>query len=80
MLIKNDIKNRSDIENLLHLFYSRVVIDTTIGIIFTKIFPVNMNHHIPITTDFWETVLLDHPVYKKNAMEVHFEINKKFPL
>ena len=80
MLIKNDIKNRADIESFLHLFYSRVVIDTTIGIIFTKIFSVNISHHIPIITDFWETVLLDHPVYKKNAMEVHFEINKKFPL
>ena len=39
-----------------------------------------MSHHIPIITDFWETILLDHPVYKKNAMEVHFKINKKFPL
>ena len=80
MLIKNDIRNRADIESFLHLFYSRVVSDTTIGIIFTKILPVNMSHHIPIIADFWETILLDHPVYKNNAMEVHFEINKKFPL
>ena len=27
--------------------------------------------------DFWETILLDNPVYKKNAMEVHYELNKK---
>ena len=80
MLIKSDIKNRADIETFVHLFYSRIVTDPLIGIIFTKIFPINMSHHIPIITDFWETILLDHPIYKKNAMQVHFEINKKFPL
>jgi hemoglobin len=30
--------------------------------------------------DFWETILLDNPVYKSNAMEKHFEINKLIPL
>jgi len=76
MLIKNDIKNRADIESFLHLFYSRVISDRSIAIIFTKIFPVNMSHHFPIITDFWETILLGSTVYKKNAMEVHFKINK----
>ena len=41
---------------------------------------MDWEHHIPLITDFWETILLDNPVYKKNAMEVHYHINKKFPL
>jgi len=30
--------------------------------------------------DFWETILLDHVVYTKNAMAVHYEVNRKQPL
>jgi hemoglobin len=40
----------------------------------------NWERHIPAIVDFWETILLDNPVYKKNAMEVHYDLNKKFPL
>ncbi len=80
MLIKSDIKNRVDIETFVHLFYSKIVTDPLIGIIFTKIFPINMSYNIPIITDFWETILLDYLIYKKNAMKVHFEKNKIFPL
>ena len=31
-------------------------------------------------THFWETILLDNPVYKKNAMEIHYELNKTYKL
>ena len=41
---------------------------------------MNWETHIPLITDFWETILLDNPVYKKNAMEVHYDINRKLPL
>jgi hemoglobin len=33
-----------------------------------------------VIVDFWESILLDNPVYKKNAMEVHYDLNKKVPL
>ena len=80
MIEKKDIINRADIESFLAAFYEKVIHDETIGIIFTKIFPINLQQHIPVITDFWETILLDKPVYKKNAMEIHFEINKVFKL
>ncbi len=80
MITKKDIETRADIENFIKSFYEKVISDETIGIIFTKIFPLNWEHHIPLITDFWETILLDNPVYKKNAMAVHFDINKIFPL
>lgn len=80
MIKKKDIETRADIETFIKSFYEKVVVDETIGIIFTKIFPLNWEHHIPLITDFWETILLGNPVYKKNAMAVHFDINKIFPL
>jgi hemoglobin len=80
MTSKKDIQTRADIEIFIQAFYKKVIIDETIGIIFTKIFPINWEHHIPLIVDFWETILLDNPVYKRNAMAVHFDINKIFPL
>jgi hemoglobin len=80
LITKRDIETRADIETFIQSFYKKVVRDDTVGIIFTKIFPINWEHHIPLIVDFWETILLDNPVYKKNAMAVHFDINKVFPL
>ena len=80
MDIKRDIETRADIELFLTSFYDKVKLDETIGIIFTEVVPVNWSHHIPVITDFWETILLDNPVYRKNAMEVHYSLNKIFPL
>jgi hemoglobin len=75
-----DIETRADIEKFIQSFYKKVILDETVGIIFTKIFPINWEHHIPLIVDFWETILLDNVVYKRNAMGVHFDINKVFPL
>lgn len=78
--MKPDISSRADIEKLIVLFYDKVKKDITIGFIFTDVVPINWDHHIPVIVDFWETILLDNPVYKKNAMEVHYDLNKKLPL
>jgi hemoglobin len=75
-----DIESRSDIELLINKFYEQVKKDETIGYIFTDVVKINWEHHIPIIVDFWETILLDNPVYTKNAMEVHYDLNKKIPL
>ena len=80
MAIKKDIETREDIELFLKRFYDELIKDPTVGIIFTKVVPLNLDHHIPLITDFWETILLDNPLYKKNAMEVHYQLNKIFPL
>ena len=77
---KKDIESRGDIENFTRAFYDKVTSDETIGVIFTRVVKMDWEHHIPLITDFWETILLDHPVYKKNAMEVHYQLNKIFPL
>lgn len=79
-MMKNDIESRGDIEKLIIDFYGKVKIDKTIGFIFTEVVPINWTHHIPVIVDFWESILLDNPVYKKNAMEVHYDLNKKVPL
>jgi hemoglobin len=75
-----DITSRNDIEILIIHFYEKVKPDPTIGFIFTKLVPIDWEHHIPVIVDFWESILLDNPVYKKNAMEAHYTLNNKIPL
>jgi len=77
---KKDITTREDISQLIIQFYEQVKKDDTIGFIFNDVVRINWEHHIPLIVDFWETILLDNPVYKKNAMEVHYDLNKKVPL
>ena len=78
MDIKKDIETRADIEIFVKAFYEKVIVDEDIGMIFTKIIPINWEHHILLIIDFWETILLDNPVYKNNAMEAHYKINNIF--
>jgi hemoglobin len=80
MDIKKDITSRAHIELLVATFYEQVKKDDTIGFIFNRVVTINWEHHIPLIVDFWESILLDNPVYTKNAMEVHYVLNKKMPL
>lgn len=78
--MKVDISSRADIEQLVLQFYEKVKADKTIGFIFTEVVQMNWEKHIPVIVDFWETILLDNPVYTKNAMEVHYDLNNRRPL
>jgi len=78
--MQKDIESRADIEQFIISFYEKVRQDKTIGFIFNDIVDMDWPHHIPVIVDFWETILLDNPVYKKNAMEVHYDLNKKVAL
>ena len=78
--MKPDITSRADIEKFIIEFYKKVKADPTIGFIFTDVVNMDWDTHIPVIVDFWETILLDNPVYRRNAMEVHYDLNKKIPL
>jgi len=78
--MKKDISCRQDIEKMIIEFYEKVKPDLTIGFIFTDIVKINWEHHIPVIVDFWEGILLDNPVYQRNAMEVHYHLNNQMPL
>ncbi len=80
--MKTDIKNRKDIERLMVNFYSRTLNDMVIGFIFNDIADFDLESHLPVISDFWETVLFGAGKYKgkSRVMEVHMELNKKIHL
>src|SRR5687768_13333368 len=75
-----DIKDRSDIEQLINSFYEKVRKDNMIGYIFNDVVKVDWEKHLPVMYDFWESLILNTANYNSNAMGVHFLVNKKVPL
>jgi len=73
----NDIETRDDIELLMREFYKKVMNDEKIGFIFTNVALLDLKHHLPIITDFWENVLFDTGKYTRNAMIPHFKLNEQ---
>lgn len=79
---RRDIESRDDIETLMKGFYDRMIRDNVIGFIFTHYAKLDLESHLPIVADFWETVLFQKSVYKRGpkAMEVHLDLNKTVAL
>lgn len=77
-----DIESRKDIEVLIAKFYEKMLDDIIIGFIFTDIAKVDLDKHLPVICDFWETVLFNKAKYKKGpeVIKVHQELNKKIAL
>lgn len=60
---------------MLAHFYEKALVDEVIGFFFTKVVPLNMETHLPLITDFWESVVLGTRGYGKNVMQVHQHIH-----
>lgn len=78
--MQKDIENKQDIEFLLHSFYNVVRKNEIIGYIFDEIIKVNWEQHLPLITNFWETLLFGKDTFKGNPMLTHIQISKKVPL
>jgi hemoglobin len=78
--VKKDLESREDLLKLLTAFYEKVFEDELIGHFFRDVMNVDLEKHIPVITDFWETVLFKGTAYRKNAVAVHMHINEKSPI
>lgn len=64
-------------------FYGRAMTDPVIGHFFTEVVKLDLEHHLPVIGDFWESTLLGTPAYRKhgrNPLEIHAVIDRKVPL
>lgn len=78
-----DIETRADIDHLMVDFYSAAMSDEKIGYLFTKVANLDLEKHLPVIGDFWETLLFGTGKYQKhgrNPLQVHAEIHQKSPL
>lgn len=72
-----DIESRKDIEVLMQEFYQTLLKDHSISYIFTDIARINLEEHLPVICDFWESILLQSKVYRKDILEIHINLNEK---
>mgnify|MGYP001559397343 CR=1 FL=1 len=81
--MNKDIENRQDIDELMQAFYRRAIADDLIGFIFMDVAKLDLEHHLPIIGDFWETLLFrtgDYSRHGRNPLQVHGELDLKTPL
>jgi hemoglobin len=72
-----DIENREDLANLMDAFYSKMLKDKEVGYIFTDVAKLNLEHHLPLLTDFWTNALFHTGGYKNNVVQIHKDLNEK---
>ena len=77
---KSDIANREDIVRLLETFYVQAFADELIGRFFTEVVPLDLETHIPIIANFWESVVFGTAAYRGNVMEIHRHISELSPI
>jgi len=70
-----DIQTKEDLTFLMREFYSKMLVDETIGYIFTEVAKLDLEKHLPSLTNFWENMLLKPNGYKKNVMDIHLKLN-----
>ena len=75
-----DIENREDIDHFVELFYKGLLRDDLLSSIFVDIAQIDLESHLPIIADFWESILFKTNSYQRNAMLVHLQLDKKIPL
>jgi hemoglobin len=78
--MKNDITSKEDIKLLVDRFYEKVIADPQLGHIFTDVFKVHWEKHLPVMYDFWDNAIFFTGSYHGNPMQVHAHVNRIFPL
>lgn len=73
--MKKDIETRKELEDFLWAFYKRAFADELIGRFFIEVVPLDLDTHVPVIANFWESVAFNKPNYRKNVMEVHQHIH-----
>lgn len=74
---ERDLQNRADVVELVQAFYRRAFGDPLLGHIFVDVARMDLDRHLPVMADFWETVLFQAGLYRRNALQVHFEVHAK---
>lgn len=75
-----DLADRASIEALVREFYARAFADQLLGPVFSEIARLDLDAHMPIMCDFWETVLFRAGLYRRNAFIVHAALHERAAL
>jgi hemoglobin len=80
MAVNKDIESRENLLLLMQEFYKKLLADESISYFFTDVAKINLEHHLPVLVDFWDSILFQSGTYQKNAMQLHMALHHKSPL
>jgi hemoglobin len=72
-----DIESRTHLEELVKAFYQQALVDPQIGHLFDGL---DLEHHIPVIVDFWDSVVFRTATYRGGLMYKHLLLNQNKPL
>ncbi len=78
-----DIETRKDIDEVLRVFYVRAIADSEIGYLFTDVAKLDLEAHLPVIGDFWDSLVFGAGLYQRHGrypMAIHLELHRKSPL
>lgn len=73
---KRPLSTRADLDQLIRVFYERLLVDPQIGKFFTEVVTLDLDHHLPRIADFWEHVLFQTGGYQGDPMAAHLKLNR----
>lgn len=77
---RTDLRDCDDVEALVREFYGRAFADPLLGPVFVDIARMDLDAHLPVMCDFWETVLFRAGTYRRNAFTVHVDLHRRVDL
>ena len=72
-----DLRTTRDIQLLVDTFYQQVLKDEVIGHFFNEVIQLDLETHMPVMYQFWESILFGLHEYKGNPMVKHIALNQK---
>jgi hemoglobin len=66
-----DIQTRDDLQLIMEKFYDKLTADPLVKHFFEGL---NLEHHLPVITDFWNFVILQVEGYKGNPFQKHVNL------
>lgn len=77
--MKKDIQGRGDLLFLMQEFYKKLLSDDAISYLFTDVAKIDLEKHLPVLVDFWDSILFGADSYRKNAMQPHLDLHARSP-
>lgn len=67
----------------MRVFYTRALSDPVIGYLFTDVAQLDLEHHLPVIGDFWESTIFGTGGYarhRRNPLLIHGQLDSLEPL
>lgn len=80
LMVMRDIESRADIDLVLRDFYTQAMADELIGHFFTEVAKLDLESHLPVIGDFWDSIVFGTGIYQRHQrypMAIHLHLHRE---